>query len=76
MLKNVDLAVYQLAKTLVEDGKITQKSFALGLADQGVGLADIRVIQLTSEQQAAIEKAQEAIISGKIKVTAEKGNGQ
>ena len=76
MLKNVDLAVYQLAKTLVEDGRITEKSFALGLADQGVGLADIRVIQLTTEQQAAIEKAREAIVSGTIKVTAEKRDGQ
>ncbi len=76
MLKNVDLAVYQLAKTLVENGKITEKSFALGLADQGVGLADIRVIQLTAEQQTAIEKAKEAIISGTIKVTAEKRNDQ
>ena len=37
-----------------------------------MGLADIRVIQLTAEQQTAIEKAQEAIISGTIKVTAER----
>ena len=76
MLKNVDLAVYQLTKTLVENGKIAEKSFALGLADQGVGLGDIRVIQLTAEQQATLEKAKEAIISGTIKVTAEKRNGQ
>ncbi|SCX38848.1 BMP family lipoprotein [Lysinibacillus fusiformis] len=76
MLKNVDHAVFQLAKTLVDEGKLTEKSLALGLAEQGVGLADIRVITLTSEQQAAIEKAREAIVSGSIKVSAEKRDSQ
>ncbi len=76
MLKNVDQAVFKMAKTLDEEGKISEKSFSFGLADNGVGLADIRVIKLTPEQQAALEKAKEDIVSGKIKVTAEKGNSQ
>jgi basic membrane protein A and related proteins len=76
MLKNVDQAVFKIGKTLDEDGKISEKSYSFGLADNGVGLADIRVIKLTPEQQAAIEKAKEDIVSGKIKVTAEKGNSQ
>lgn len=76
MLKNVDQAVFKIAKTLDEEEKISEKSLSFGLADNGVGLADIRVIKLTPEQQAAIEKAKEDIVSGKIKVTAEKGNSQ
>ncbi|MGA3598667.1 BMP family lipoprotein [Lysinibacillus agricola] len=76
MLKNVDQAVFNMCKTLVEEGQISEKSFSFGLADNGVGLADIRIIKLTSEQQAAIEQAEEDIVSGKIKVTAEKGNSQ
>ncbi|KMY33127.1 ABC transporter substrate-binding protein [Lysinibacillus xylanilyticus] len=76
MLKNVDQAVFKMAKTLDEEGKISEKSFSFGLADNGVGLADIRVIKLTPEQQAALEKAKEDIVSGKIKVSAEKGNSQ
>lgn len=76
MLKNVDQAVYNMCKTLVEEGQISEKSFSFGLADNGVGLADIRIIKLTSEQQAAIEQAEEDIVSGKIKVTAEKENSQ
>ncbi len=76
MLKNVDQAVFKIAKTLVEEGKISEKSLSFGLADHGVGLAEIRIIKLTPEQQAAIEKAKEDIVSGKIKVTAEKGNSQ
>ncbi len=76
MLKNVDQAVFNMAKTLVEDGKISEKSFLFGLSDNGVGLADIRIIKLTPEQQTAIEKAKEDIVTGTIKVTAEKGNSQ
>lgn len=76
MLKNVDQAVFKIAKTLDEEGKIPEKSLSFGLADNGVGLADIRVIKLTPEQQAALEKAKEDIVSGKIKVSAEKGNSQ
>lgn len=76
MLKNVDQAVFKMAKTLDEEGKIPEKSLSFGLADNGVGLADIRVIKLTPEQQAALEKAKEDIVSGKIKVSAEKGNSQ
>ncbi|QPQ33149.1 BMP family ABC transporter substrate-binding protein [Lysinibacillus sp. JNUCC 51] len=76
MLKNVDQAVFKMAKTLDEEGKIPEKSLSFGLADNGVGLADIRVINFTPEQQAALEKAKEDIVSGKIKVSAEKGNSQ
>lgn len=76
MLKNVDQAVFKMAKTLDEEGKIPEKSLSFGLADNGVGLADIRVIKLTPEQQTALEKAKEDIVSGKIKVSAEKGNSQ
>ncbi|MGE7929909.1 BMP family lipoprotein [Lysinibacillus xylanilyticus] len=76
MLKNVDQAVFKMAKTLDDEGKISEKSFSFGLAENGVGLADIRVIKLTPEQQAALEKAKEDIVSGKIKVSAEKGNSQ
>ena len=55
-VKNVDQAVLKMAKTLDEEGKISEKSLSFGLADNGVGLADIRVIKLTPEQQAAIKK--------------------
>lgn len=71
MLKNVDKAVYDIAKMLKENGKIDASSFQLGLAEQGVGLAEIRIASLTPEQQKAIEDATEKIISGQIKVNEE-----
>ncbi|WP_420837688.1 BMP family lipoprotein [Bacillus mesophilum] len=76
MLKNVNTAVFQIAQTLQEEGSISEKSYLFGLSEEGVGLAPIRNITLTAEQQAAIEKAQEEIVSGKITVTSEKENSQ
>jgi basic membrane protein A and related proteins len=76
MLKNVDLAVFQIAQTLLEDGSISEKSYLLGITEDGVGLAPIRNIKLTAEQEAAIKKAQEDIVSGKINVTSKKENSQ
>lgn len=71
MLKNVDTGVYSISKMLKENGKIDGSSFQLGLAEDGVGMAEIRVTSLTSEQQKMIEETTEKIISGQIKVLAE-----
>lgn len=71
MIKYVDNAVYDIAKMLNENGKIDASSFQLGLAEKGVGLAEVRVTSLTPEQQKAIEDATNQIISGQIKVKEE-----
>jgi basic membrane protein A and related proteins len=68
MLKNIDVAVFNIAKTLKEEGAIKTSSYQLGLAEDGVGLADIRVIQLKQDEQKAIEEAKNKIISGEITV--------
>lgn len=71
MVKNIDIAVFNLTKELTENGKIEASSYVWGLAENGVGLSEIRVISLTEEQKAALKKATEDIIDGKITVTAE-----
>ncbi|KON86299.1 ABC transporter substrate-binding protein [Sporosarcina globispora] len=71
MLKNIDVAVFNMAKELTEKGKIEASSYVLGLAENGVGLSEIRVISLTEEQKAALKKATEDIIAGKITVKSE-----
>lgn len=71
MVKNIDIAVFDLAKELTENGKIEASSYEWGLAENGVGLSEIRVISLTEEQKAALKKATEDIIDGKITVKAE-----
>lgn len=72
MLKNIDVAVYDLAKELVEKGSISESSYELGLADGGVGLAPIRIKSLTPEQQAMYDEAVEKIKSGEIVVSSTK----
>lgn len=71
MVKNIDIAVFNLAKELTENGKIEASSYEWGLAENGVGLSEIRVISLTEEQKAALKKAADDIIAGKITVKAE-----
>ncbi|UII55603.1 BMP family ABC transporter substrate-binding protein [Cytobacillus spongiae] len=68
MLKNIDVAVYNIAKELVDKGSIEASSYQLGLVEEGVGLAEIRNITLTSEQKSAIEEATDKIKSGSLQV--------
>ncbi|WP_026580985.1 BMP family lipoprotein [Bacillus sp. J33] len=72
MMKNIDVAVFNMAKTLAENGKIEASSYEWGLAEDGVGLSEVRVISLSEEQKSALQKATEDIIDGKISVKAKK----
>ncbi|WP_456272090.1 BMP family ABC transporter substrate-binding protein [Bacillus sp. AK031] len=68
MMKNIDVAVFNIAESLVEQGEIGQDVYELGLAEDGVGLAPIRNITLSSEQKKAIEAAKKEMISGSISI--------
>ncbi|MEW9500753.1 BMP family lipoprotein [Jeotgalibacillus marinus] len=65
MIKNMDVAVYNLVNSLVE-GSIENEDYDLGLAQNGVGLADIRLIDLDMNGQALIQDGRNKIISGEI----------
>ncbi|PWU68443.1 BMP family lipoprotein [Gracilibacillus dipsosauri] len=69
MLKNIDVAMYKLAKELVENGQVADGHITLGLADDGVGIAPIRVISLTKEETEQIEKLTEKIKTNAITVS-------
>ncbi|MGD7046066.1 BMP family lipoprotein [Jeotgalibacillus proteolyticus] len=67
MMKNVDIAVFDLVEALVNDsGEITD--YELGLAENGVTLAEIRLADLSVTQQAKLIDARKKIISGDITV--------
>ncbi|RLQ93122.1 BMP family lipoprotein [Falsibacillus albus] len=68
MMKNIDIAVYNLAKDLKKNGKISMAPEELGLEQDGVGLAPITLIQLTKEQEQKIEDAKKKIVSGEITI--------
>lgn len=70
MLKNVDVAVFNMAQMLKDSGRIEENSYELGLAENGVGLAEVRVAKLTDAQIKAVEEATQKIISGEIQVKA------
>ncbi|WP_240628578.1 BMP family ABC transporter substrate-binding protein [Bacillus salacetis] len=68
MMKNIDVAVFNMAEKLVKDGSIGTEVYELGLAEDGVGLAAIRNFTLSNEQKSAIESAKEKLTSGKITI--------
>ncbi|TYR75878.1 BMP family ABC transporter substrate-binding protein [Rossellomorea vietnamensis] len=68
MMKNIDVAVFDIAESLVKEGAIPQDIYELGLAENGVGLAPIRNFKLSEEQLKAIEAAKDKIISGSVTI--------
>ncbi|KGX90547.1 ABC transporter substrate-binding protein [Pontibacillus halophilus JSM 076056 = DSM 19796] len=57
MLKRIDNAVYDLAKSVADKESLTGDHTVLGLKEDGVGLAPIRLIQLTNEEQETLDAA-------------------
>ncbi|PLR76083.1 BMP family ABC transporter substrate-binding protein [Bacillus sp. V3-13] len=68
MVKKIDNAIFSVIKTYKETGKIPEKHIELGLKEDGVGLADIRVLELTEDEQNRLAEKIEEIQSGAIKV--------
>ncbi|MFV2046995.1 BMP family ABC transporter substrate-binding protein [Metabacillus litoralis] len=64
MLKKVDTAMYQLAEQLIKDGKISEGHIELGIKDNGIDLAPLRVVPFSEEQQQTIDEWKEKLISG------------
>ncbi|WP_106497379.1 BMP family lipoprotein [Lentibacillus sp. Marseille-P4043] len=59
MLKNVDVALYDIIKKIVDGKTLNGENLTFGLKENGVGLAPIRLIKLTDEEQAIIDQATE-----------------
>ncbi|MDZ5713405.1 BMP family lipoprotein [Jeotgalibacillus haloalkalitolerans] len=67
MVKNIDTSVFNLIQELTE-GELSSEAYVLGLAEEGVGLAEIRLFQPGDKAQALITDTQQKIISGEITV--------
>ncbi|MYL35047.1 BMP family ABC transporter substrate-binding protein [Pontibacillus yanchengensis] len=57
MLKRVDTALFNMAQKLKEEESFSGEHIQLGLKQDGVGLAPIRIIDLTSEESNKLEQA-------------------
>lgn len=68
MLKQVDVAIFNTVQELVETNKISKKDQLLGIKENGVNIAPIRVINLSTAEQNRLAKLQEDIANGSIKI--------
>ncbi|MFJ7825992.1 BMP family protein [Psychrobacillus sp. NPDC096623] len=68
MLKQVDVAIFNTIEELVETGEISEKDQVLGIKENGVSLAPIRVLELTPAEQNRLEKLQQDIAGGSITI--------
>lgn len=68
MLKQVDIAIFDTIKELVETGNISKKDNVLGIKENGVDIAPIRIINLTPSEQNKLEQIKEDISNGSITI--------
>jgi basic membrane protein A len=68
MLKNIDVAVYSRVKEYAKNGKLSKRSYELGLKEKGISLSPVRVTPLTSEEEKQLNDAKDKIISGAITI--------
>ncbi|CAM3536058.1 MULTISPECIES: BMP family lipoprotein [Saccharibacillus] len=69
MVKNVDNAIFAAVGTFNDNkGTFPQKDMVFGLKEEGVGIAPIRAVTLTPQQQAKIEELTKSLISGNIAI--------
>ena len=68
MIKQIDIAIFNTIKEFVDTGKLSEKNTVLGIKENGVKLAPIRVISLSSAEQSKLEKIQEDISNGSITI--------
>lgn len=68
MLKQVDVAIFNTIQQLVDNGEISVKNQVLGIKENGVSIAPIRILELTPAEQNRLEKLQQDIASGSITI--------
>ncbi|MGZ0084763.1 BMP family lipoprotein [Caldibacillus thermoamylovorans] len=66
MVKNIDVALYQVIKHYVKEKQWPEGTVTLGLAKDGVGLAPIRVIPWDEQKQRLVDSWAQKIIDGQI----------
>ncbi len=68
MVKQVDVAIYDTVKELVDKGSISEKNKQLGLKENGVAIAPIRVINLSPQEQDKLDQYIEDISNGTVTI--------
>lgn len=69
MLKKVDIALYQVISDYVKNKELPKGNVQLGLKEDGVALAPVRVIPFTQQQLKTITDLKQDLISGKVTIS-------
>ncbi|MBT2679152.1 BMP family ABC transporter substrate-binding protein [Bacillus sp. ISL-35] len=68
MLKNVDIALYEAVKEFQAGKKLQSRQIELGINEKGVGLAPIRVIKLTPDQEKTLKDLEEKLSTNEVSI--------
>ncbi|KIY23938.1 BMP family lipoprotein [Mesobacillus subterraneus] len=68
MLKNVDIALYDAIKEFKNGKKLGDRQIELGIEEQGVGLAPVRVIKLSPEQERNLKELETKLAANKVSI--------
>ncbi|MBT2659720.1 BMP family ABC transporter substrate-binding protein [Bacillus sp. ISL-45] len=68
MLKNVDIALYEVVKEFQSEKKLESRQIELGINEKGIGLAPIRVIKLTPEQDKKLKDLEEQLSTNEVSI--------
>lgn len=75
MIKNIDVAVYKAVKQFVEEGALSNGHMELGIADNGVGIAPVRVVPFSAEQSDLIQLYNDRLLNGAIAIRSQSTRG-
>lgn len=68
MVKNVDVAVYNVVKEFVEKRSLSERDMELGIQENGVGMAPIRITTLNPKEAHLVETFTEQLKRGSISI--------
>lgn len=68
MLKNVDVALYETIKSYKKDKKLSARQIELGINENSVGLAPIRVIKLTPQQEKNLQDLEAKLSNNEVTI--------
>lgn len=68
MLKNVDIALYEVVKEFQSEKKLESRQIELGINEKGIGLAPIRVIKLTPEQDKKLKDLEAQLSTNEVSI--------
>ncbi|MGD6817671.1 BMP family lipoprotein [Metabacillus sp. 84] len=55
MMKNIDVAIYEMVKDYKKSGKLPEGHIEFGIAEKGVDLSPVRILELSEEERSKLD---------------------